>query len=62
MNDKQRGFRLDTFARNEGETGGTAHFKFVFTLDGVAVPDEGEDAKKARPVLDAIHERATGKL
>ncbi|CAN0406607.1 unnamed protein product, partial [Ectocarpus sp. 12 AP-2014] len=57
-----RGFRLDTFARNEGETGDTAHFKFVFTLDGVVVPDEGEDAKKARPVLDAIHERATGKL
>ncbi|CAM9895073.1 unnamed protein product, partial [Ectocarpus sp. 8 AP-2014] len=57
-----RGFRLDTFARNEGETGGKAHFKFVFTLDGVVVPDEGEDAKKARPVLDAIHERATGNL
>ncbi|CAM9822041.1 unnamed protein product [Ectocarpus fasciculatus] len=57
-----RGFRLDTFARNEGDTGGTAHFKFVFTLDGVVVPEEGEDAKKARPVLDAIHERSTGKL
>lgn len=26
------------------------------------MPDEGEDAKKSRPVLDAIHERATGKL
>lgn len=25
---------MDTFARNEGEDGGKAHFKFVFTLDG----------------------------
>lgn len=25
---------MDTFARNEGEAGGKAHFKFVFTLDG----------------------------
>lgn len=25
---------MDTFARNEGEDGGRAHFKFVFTLDG----------------------------
>lgn len=24
---------MDTFARNEGEDGGKAHFKFVFTLD-----------------------------
>lgn len=28
----------------------------------VVVPTEGEDSKKLRPVLDAIHERATGKL
>lgn len=26
------------------------------------VPSEGEDAKKLRPVLDAIHERSTGNL
>ncbi|CAM9806300.1 unnamed protein product [Scytosiphon promiscuus] len=58
-----RGFRVDTFARNEGEAGGKAHFKFVFTLDnGDAGCGSGEDAKKLRPVLDVIHERSTGKL
>ncbi|CAM9689940.1 unnamed protein product [Pylaiella littoralis] len=58
------GFRLDTFARNEGEAGGRAHFKFVFTLTDAAAPSEGEDedAKKLRPVVDAIHNRSTGKL
>lgn len=29
----RQGFRVDTFARNEGEAGGKAHFKFVFTLE-----------------------------
>lgn len=28
----------------------------------VTVPSEGENAKKLRPVLDAIHERSTGNL
>lgn len=28
----------------------------------VVVPDAGEEAKKLRPVLDAIHERSTGNL
>lgn len=28
----------------------------------VVIPNEGEDAKKLRPVLDAIHERSTGNL
>lgn len=28
----------------------------------MVVPSEGEDAKKLRPVLDAIHERSTGNL
>eukprot|EP00903_Cladosiphon_okamuranus_P014240 g13229.t1 len=55
-------FRMDTFARNEGEDGSKAHFKFVFTLVGVVVPTEGEDAKKLRPVLDAIHDRSSGNL
>lgn len=34
MRQLSRGFRVDTFARNEGETGGKAHFKFVFTVQG----------------------------
>lgn len=28
----------------------------------MVVPTEGEEAKKLRPVLDAIHERSTGNL
>ncbi|CAM9301821.1 unnamed protein product [Discosporangium mesarthrocarpum] len=53
-----RGFWLDVFARNEsneGETGKTAHLKFVFTPKG---PSGEGDARK-RTVLDALHNRTT---
>lgn len=41
-------FRLDTFARNEGDSGGKAHFKFVFTLDdGTSLSRESQDGSVA---------------
>lgn len=39
---------MDTFARNEGDSGGKAHFKFVFTLDdGTSLSGESQDGSVA---------------
>lgn len=53
-----RGFRVDSFARNEGNDREVAHFKFVFTFETV----DGASVDHNRPVLDVVHERETGKL
>lgn len=39
---------MDTFARNEGDSGGKAHFKFVFTLDdSTSLSGESQDGSVA---------------
>ncbi|CAM9716472.1 unnamed protein product, partial [Sphacelaria rigidula] len=54
----RRGFRVDSFARNEGDRGEVAHFKFVFTFESA----DGTSVDHNRQVLDCVHERGTGKL